>query len=626
LISATSTITSAANITGGNVLTGGLVSATGNIISGSGSYFIGNGSQLTGVTASSVNANALTGNTLNANVINSSLTSVGNLTSLSVVGNTNSGNFLTAGLISATSTITSAANITGGNILTGGLISATGNVNVGNLLNAGLTSVTGNITGGNILTAGQMSSTGNAIHGNILTGGLISATGNITGGNVLTANVVGATGLTLSTGSGSITFNPVGNVLMSSRYINNLADPIQDQDAATKVYVDNVAQGLDPKASVTAATVGTLAAASGGTITYNNGTSGVGATLTTTGTYTTIDGVSIATVGSRVLVKNEVASANNGIYTYTSATVLTRAVDMNIWAEVPGAFTFVETGSVNADSGYVCTSDVTGTMGTTAITWSQFSSAGSYTANTSAGLSLIGSQFNAKVDGVTTAFDGSGNISVKTGAQLTTPNIGAATGTSLSVTGAVTSASVVGGVITGSSTSVTGTVTAASVVGGVITGTSTSVTGTTTAASVVGGVITGSSTSVTGNVTGGNVLTGGLISATSTITSAANITGGNVLTGGLISATSTITSAANITGGNLVSSGQISASGNVSIGTNYYLGNGSQLTGIITSVANINNGTSNVTVVSSGGNVTVGVGGTGNVAVFATTGEYIQVY
>ena len=70
--------------------------------------------------------------------------------------------------------------------------------------------------------------------GNFLTGGLISATGNITGGNVLTANIVGASGLTLGTGSGDITLNPVGNVLMSSRNINNLADPVADQDAATK--------------------------------------------------------------------------------------------------------------------------------------------------------------------------------------------------------------------------------------------------------------------------------------------------------------------------------------------------------------------------------------------------------
>jgi hypothetical protein len=73
--------------------------------------------------------------------------------------------------------------------------------------------------------------------------------------------------------------------------------------------------------------------------------------------------------------------------------------------------------------------------------------------------------------------------------------------------------------------------------------------------------------------------------------------------------------------GPLTYAGAFSATGNVT--GNYILGNGAFLSGVITSVANINNGTSNVTVVSSGGNITVGVGGTGNVAVFATTGEYI---
>ena len=74
----------------------------------------------------------------------------------------------------------------------------------------------------------------------------------------------------------------------------------------------------------------------------------------------------------------------------------------------------------------------------------------------------------------------------------------------------------------------------------------------------------------------------------------------------------------NVTGGNVLTGGIISATGNVT--GNYILGNGSLLTGVVTSLANINNGTSNVTVVSSGGNVTVGIGGTSNVAVFATTG------
>ena len=106
------------------------------------------------------------------------------------------------------------------------------------------------------------------------------------------------------------------------------------------------------------------------------------------------------------------------------------------------------------------------------------------------------------------------------------------------------------------------------------------------------------------------------------------VSGGNVVlsasgSANVLNITSTganTTGYANITG-NITSGSAISAVGNIS--GNYILGNGALLTGVITSVANINSGTSNVTVVSSGGNVTVGVGGTANVAVFATTGEYV---
>jgi hypothetical protein len=99
----------------------------------------------------------------------------------------------------------------------------------------------------------------------------------------------------------------------------------------------------------------------------------------------------------------------------------------------------------------------------------------------------------------------------------------------------------------------------------------------------------------------------------------------------ILDGTTGISATGNITGGNVIASGtlyvgsfspsSISTTGNVT--GNYILGNGSQLSGIITSVANINLGTSNVTVVSSGGNVSVGVGGTDNVAVFATSGVFV---
>ena len=123
----------------------------------------------------------------------------------------------------------------------------------------------------------------------------------------------------------------------------------------------------------------------------------------------------------------------------------------------------------------------------------------------------------------------------------------------------------------------------------------------------MGNVISAGVVSATGNVTGGNLITAGLI------------TGGNVSTGGIV------TAAGNVTGGNINTNGiltvgsTISATGNIT--GNFFLGNGSQLTGI--DATSIQSGTSNVRVVSSGGNVAVSVGGVSNIAVFDTTGEVV---
>jgi hypothetical protein len=151
--------------------------------------------------------------------------------------------------------------------------------------------------------------------------------------------------------------------------LTNLADPVNATDAANKQYVDSTAQGLDVKASVKAATT---------------------ANITLSGLQT-IDGITVI-AGDRVLVKNQSAASANGIYS-ASASGWTRTSDMNDWAEFPGAFVFVEEGTTQADSGWVCTADQGGTLGTTAITWAQFSGAGTYTAGN--GLTLVGSQFSA---------------------------------------------------------------------------------------------------------------------------------------------------------------------------------------------------------------------------------------
>jgi hypothetical protein len=157
---------------------------------------------------------------------------------------------------------------------------------------------------------------------------------------------------------------PTADVSFNSRKIINLADPIGAQDAATKNYVDNLSQGLDPKASVRAATTANI----------------------TLSAPQTIDGIAVI-AGDRVLVKDQTTTANNGIYV-VAAGAWTRATDMDTWFEVPSSYVFIEQGTVNADTGWVCTSDPGGTLNTTAITWAQFTGAGAVSAG--AGLTKTG--------------------------------------------------------------------------------------------------------------------------------------------------------------------------------------------------------------------------------------------
>jgi hypothetical protein len=184
-----------------------------------------------------------------------------------------------------------------------------------------------------------------------------------------------------STASISDLSAPTADVAFGGFKITGLADPVGDQDAATKIYVDQVAQGLDVKASVKAATT---------------------ANITLSGAQT-IDGVSIV-AGDRVLVKNQTAQADNGIYV-ASNTSWSRSADTNTFAELVSAYTFVEEGSTYADTGWVCTVNAGGTLGTTPITWSQFSGAGTYQAGT--GLTLTGNTFSITNTGVTAGSYGS---------------------------------------------------------------------------------------------------------------------------------------------------------------------------------------------------------------------------
>jgi len=162
---------------------------------------------------------------------------------------------------------------------------------------------------------------------------------------------------------------PNTSVSFNSQKITSLADPTSAQDAATKAYVDAARSGLDVKQSVRVATTGNI---------------------TLSGTQT-IDGVAVS-AGDRVLVKNQSTASDNGIYVVAAGS-WARATDADSDAEVtPGMFTFIEEGTVNADSGWVLSTNATITLGTTSLTFAQFSGTGSITAGD--GLTKTGSQLD----------------------------------------------------------------------------------------------------------------------------------------------------------------------------------------------------------------------------------------
>lgn len=183
-------------------------------------------------------------------------------------------------------------------------------------------------------------------------------TTDIAGLTSVTVDNINVDGNTVSTSTGDLTLNPTGNVDVNSNRIINLAEPVNDQDAATKYYVDAARSGLDIKNSVRAATTAAITLASD----LENGD--------------TLDGVTLAT-GDRVLVKNQVDASENGIYVVAASGAPSRSTDADQPAELnAGTFVFVEEGTVNDNTGFVVVSDNPLTIGTDDIEWTLFSSSG----------------------------------------------------------------------------------------------------------------------------------------------------------------------------------------------------------------------------------------------------------
>ena len=482
---ATSDITGAIQVAGGVGVTGnghfgGDLVVTGNIANANNISATNALNAVTGNFSGNINSlNANLGNLAEANYVNvaNTLTTLdANVTGTLTVANANITSNLTVNNLTVNLQLDgNTANFTGNVVLSGATVT------VNNQFDGNTANFSGNITSlnanlGNIADANYLR-TSEIYNGN--SNVIITPNGNISlsatgAGNVVVVSNVGANVIGYVTANGDGTFGAVksntvtaqggnltlyaaagdnyvelrptgnGHVNVGNFKIQNLGAPTASSDAATKQYVDDIAQGLHVHAPCYTAGNDTLANLTGGTITYNNGTSGVGANLVLSGSPTAnylsanvFDGNTQAVVGSRILVYKETNTAYNGIYVVDSATVLTRATDFDTPTEMAGGdFTFVQNGDDYNDTGWVMTDPVT-TVGTSPVIFVQFSGAGTYQAGQ--GLTLTGTVFSVNVDNITTEIAG-GNVVVKANAQLTTPNIGAATGTSLDLTGNVLAA------------------------------------------------------------------------------------------------------------------------------------------------------------------------------------------
>lgn len=236
------------------------------------------------------------------------------------------------------------------------------------------------------------------------------------------------TNSTVTIGTTSIALGATSLTLGGLTSVAVTQDPSQALQLATKQYVDAAVSNVNYHAACNYASTADL-----GAVTYNNGSSGVGATITKTTPFSTlaVDGGN-PSVGQRILVKNETLGQYNGVYTVTSVGsgavgwVLTRATDYDQVGTgtnevAPGDTMFIISGTVNAGTQWVQTTDFPITIGTTPINFAQIAGPGSYTAGT--GLTLTGTQFSITNTAVTAGAYGSassvGTFTVNAQGQLT---------------------------------------------------------------------------------------------------------------------------------------------------------------------------------------------------------------
>jgi hypothetical protein len=306
----------------------------------------------TGITSAVTAVGTATSVTFDIDSTVATLTDSQTLTNKTISGATN-----TLSNIANSSLTNSSVTINGTTVSLGGTATVTADANTLTGTTLKSTVVTSSLTSVGTIGTGVWEATDIGV----AHGGTGTSTGSITGTGALTFTAGG------SNTNVNLVPNGTGIVDVGGKRVGNAANPTQSSDLATKAYVDSLSNGLDVKASVRAATTANI-------------------TLSNT---QTVDGVALS-AGDRVLVKNQSTGSQNGIYVVASG-AWTRATDFDNVPDIevsPGTFFFVEEGTTQADNGYVVSNDGAITIGTTAITFSQFSGAGQITAG--AGLTKTG--------------------------------------------------------------------------------------------------------------------------------------------------------------------------------------------------------------------------------------------
>ena len=588
----------------------GNIVAAGNVTA---NYFLGNGSQLSGLPVSYSNANVVT------------LLAAFGSNVISTTGNITSGNIATAGVVTAT------GNITGSNIRTAGVVTATGNITGGNIRTAGVVTATGNITGGNLITTGQVTATGNIstagyflgtfagnISGNLTVPGsntqvlfnnqgnagasagftfdsasnVMSVTGNAVGGNIITAGVVSAAG------------NITGNYFLGNgSQLTGLPATYGNANVATYLASGTLNSNIITTANVQGAFL-TTSGASGNIIGVNymsanfylgNGSQLTGIVATSVGVLPSLSVTGNTQTGN--LLTGGVVSATGNV---TGGNILTVG-QVSATGNITGNF-FIGNGSLLtgiSGGGTYSNANVSNFLangfGSNSISTTGNITAGLFVGNASLLTSITGANVTGTVANATYALNANNSTfagTVTTNAQPNITSVG--TLTSLSVTGNTDT----GNLRTTGLVSATGNVT-----GGNILTTAVQATGSggvtlknsagATQASYGAGGGDNFAINVSTNLNGNNAQidisptgtghvhikptgTGAIEIAPTSTGSINNMIIGNA-TPAAINAT-TASASGNITGGNILTVGEVSATGNVT--GNFFIGNGSQLTGI----------------------------------------------